>query len=314
MRPVDRAAGNRRRLLQAAALLLAVLGAGCLETAPPRRGAQPLEPVYSIGGARLITRMDAAGNAGLDSLGPYVALIHPVAAAAAFNDVYIADAGAARLYRYDRALDALAVLPEPRITSATRLQAGPDGSVYVLDPFASEIRRYSRAGKALPSLRGRQLTSRYADFALDPVTAKAYVLDSAHLAIDEIEPLGQFGIEWLRLDEAGPFATDGRRMFVASARCSCVVEWSGGRPVRRLGAGQLHQPLSLALVGPQLVGLDGFERRLVLVHEEGADTFLPARLGLMQPESLTAAGSLLLVADGAGHRIVAFRVTGARAR
>jgi hypothetical protein len=284
-----------------------------MAAASPRRNSDdPLIPVFGIAGARLIGRMDAAGGAGLDAIGPYVPLIFPVAAAASLNDIYIADAGNSRLYRYDRMLDAMAVLPEVRVGPTTRLQAGPDGSVYVLDTFSSEIRRYSRGGQSLPSLRPRQITSRYVGFGLDPFTGKAYAVDTAHLCVDEIQPMGQLAIEFLRLDEAGPIASDGRSLFVGSAACACIVEWTRGRPVRQFGAGKLRQPLSIAVAGPQLVALDGFDRSIVLVHEEGVEALSPASLGLMMPESLAATDGMILVADGAGRRVTAFRLRARR--
>ena len=309
MKPVVRGAGNRRGALKAAALLLAALCAGC-SGATHRREEALLEPLFSIAGARLITHMDVAGGTTHEALGAYVQLVFPVAVAASFNDVYIADAGTARLYRYDRALDAMAVMPSPRIGPATRLQAGADGSIYVLDPFASEIHRYSRGGQTLPSLHPRQSTSRYSSFALDALTGKAYALDSAHLAIDEIQPMGQLSLQFQRLEEAGPVATDGRGLFVGSARCGCIVEWIQGRQGRRFGAGKIRQPLSIALNGPNVFVLDGFDRSIVLAHEEGVEKMSAASLGLLMPESLTATDGMILVADGAGRRVTAFRPGG----
>lgn len=307
MRLVDPVAGSRRRLLQAGAGLLAALCTGCAGAAP-RRSAAPLEPLFAIAGARLVTRVDIGGNAMPGDVGQYVPLVFPVAAAASFNDIYIADAGVSRLYRYDRALDAMAVMPEPRIGAATRLQTGPDGSIYVLDTFASEIRRYTRGGQPLPSLQPRLGTSRYAAFAVDPLNAKVYAVDSAHLTIDEIQPLGQLSIEYRRLGEAGPIAADGRGLFVADASCGCVVEWIEGRPGRRFGAGKLRRPLSLAVDDRRRIyAIDAFDRSIALVHEEGVESLSPASLGLLMPESISAAAGMILVADGAGHRVAAFR-------
>lgn len=312
MKPVARDAGSWRGLLRAACLLVAS-SIGCAFAADARRD-PVLEPLFSITGARLIARTDVGGGATPGAIGAYVPLIFPVAVAASFNDIYIADAGAARLYRYDRGLDAMAVMPAININRATMLQTGPDGSIYVLDPFAAEIRRYTRGGKQLPSLRSRQATSRYSSFTLDSLTGKAYAVDSAHLVIDEIQPLGQIALDFLRLDETGPIATDGRGLFVASASCGCVIEWIQGRQGRRFGAGRLRQPRSIAIDGPNMLVLDGFDRSLALVHENGIDTMSPAALGLAMPESLAAAAGMILVADGAGHRIAAFRLGSRRRR
>lgn len=299
-------AGSRRGVLKAAAGLLVALCAGCAAGGRQHDHAV-LEPLFSITGARIITRTDIAGGAAPDAIGAHVPLIFPVAVAASFNDVYIADAGASRLYRYDRALDAMAVMPTVRVSQATRLHAGPDGSIYILDPFASEISRYTRGGQQLPSLRPRQATSRYSGFALDPLTGKAYAIDSAHLAVDEIQPMGQVSLEFQRLREAGPIATDGRGLYIASASCGCVIEWIHGRQGRRFGAGKLRQPLSVAIDGSNLFVLDGFDRSVSLVHEEGIEPMSAAALGMLMPESIAAAGGMIFVADGAGHRVTAFR-------
>lgn len=295
-------------MLKAGLALLAAAGSGCLAESP-RRAEAALEPMFVVSGGRLITRVDIGGNAMPSDLGQYVPLVFPVAAAASFNDIYIADAGVSRLYRYDRALDAMAVMPEPRIGTTTRLQTGPDGSIYVLDTFASEIRRYTRGGRPLPSMQPRLGTSRYAAFAIDPLNAKVYAVDSAHLTIDEIQPLGNFAIELQRLGQAGPIAADGRGLFVADASCGCVVEWIEGRAGRRFGAGMLRRPLSLAIDDRhRIYAVDAFDRSIALVHEEGVESLSPASLGLLMPESIaTAPPGMILVADGAGHRVAAFR-------
>lgn len=306
MKPVAQVAGSRRRALKAGAGLLAALCGGCV-AATPRRSHGLLEPVFSIPGGRLITRMDAAGGARPDALGAYVPLIFPVAVAAAFGDIYIADAGASRLYRYDRSLDAMAVMPNVVVGAATRLQTGPDGSIYVLDPFTSDIRRYSRGGQPLPSLRGRQVTSRYSDFAVDPLSGRVYAVDSAHLCIDEIHPVGLVAIEMQRIEEAGPIATDGRGIFLGGTRCACVAEWIRGRQGRRFSAGSLRQPKAIALEGNQIFAIDAFDRSIARLHEEAIEQATPASLGLVAPESLTIAGGIVHVADGAGHRVSLFR-------
>jgi hypothetical protein len=307
MKPAAPDAGSRRRFLGAGiALIAAGVGAACGNGAV-KRPPSMLEPVFHIAGGRIITRMDAAGGATLDALGSHVPLIFPVAVAASFNDVYIADAGASRLYRYDRALDAMAIMPDTRIGPTTRLQIGPDGSIYVLDAFSSEIRRFSRGGQQLPTLRPRLASSRYSNFVLDPLTAKAYAVDSAHLVIDEIQPMGSIAIEHLRIDEPGPIASDGRSLFLGSTRCGCVTEWIQGRSGRRFGAGKLRLPHAIALDGPRLYGIDAFDHGVSLLNEEGADSMTPAQLGMLHPESLFASNGLLYIADSAGRHVTAFR-------
>lgn len=314
MKPADQDAGERRRFLKAGVAWLAAMGTRGVSAADPRP-APPLQRLFSISGARVANRMDVAGGIRLDAIGGYVPLVFPVAVAAAFGDIFIADAGTSRLYRYDRSLGVMVVLPETRISQGTRLQTGADGSIYVLDTFSSEIRRYTRGGQQLPALAPRQITSRYSDFVVDALTGRVYAVDSAHISIDEIQPLGQFSIELQRLEEAGPVASDGRGLYIAGSRCGCVVEWIHGRMGRRFGAGKLRQARSLAVVGPQIYAIDGFDRSIALVHEEGVDLIPPAALGLSMPETLASAdGGTVWVADGTGQRIAAFRPARQRTR
>lgn len=302
--------GSRRAALKFA---LAMMAGGWCEVyaSAPQRDSTPLRLEYSITGARVLKRTDPAGNPVMEDMGPYVPLIFPVAVAGAFGDIYIADAGSSSLYRFDRTLGAFALIPGLRIGPATRLQSGPDGSLYILDPFRSQIHRFSRGGMRLGTFNPRQVASRYTDFVVHPLTGRVYAVDSAYLCIDEIEPLGNIAIERLRIDEAGPIAMTHRgELYTAGANCGCVSEWmdvrAGHRAGRQLGAGKMRLPRALAVIGPQLVGLDG-ERNLLLIHEDGVDKMSPRQLGMLAPENISAAQDMLLVADGAGQRVSVFR-------
>ena len=303
---------SRRRWLAAAGALLA--GAGCAEAAPRRDDNRWLIPGFGFNGARLATRMDAAGNVMPQDLGAFMPLVFPVAVAPAQLDVYVADAGSGQLLRYDRALDAIAVMPGVRVTPTTRIRTGTDGSVYVLDNGMAAIRRYTRGGRPLPALLPQRAASRYLDFVIDPLTGRAYAVDSAYLSIDEIQPLGNIAIELQRMDDPGPIASDGRSLYVAGSRCGCVTRFIDGRAVQRYGAGKLRQPRALVHEGGLLWALDRAERGIALVHEEGVDFLSPASLGLLQPEDLAGAQGQLWVADSAGRRVSAFHINRRRSR
>ncbi|HEY6898970.1 MAG TPA: hypothetical protein VI279_17050 [Rhodocyclaceae bacterium] len=307
MKPVDRAAGSRRAFLRAGLVGLAGFCAACASNAR-QPGKRLLEPVFSIGGGRQVARMDVAGGVRPDAIGGYIPFIFPVAVAAHANgDIFIADAGASRLYRYDRGLDALITLPEKHIGITTRLQIGPDGSVYVLDGTGAEIRRYSRIGQRLTLMQPRLPAGHYSEFAVDPLSGKVYAVDSSNLSIDEIHPLGQASIDLQRIDEPGPIASDGRSVWVAGSLCRCVTEWTYGRKGRVLAAGQLQSPRAITLLDGRLFAIDGVDRVVAYVHEQGVERLVPSSLGLMLPEGLHAAQGLLFVADGAGRRVSAFR-------
>lgn len=302
---------SRRRWLLAAGALLAGLGSGCSAAAPRRKNAW-LAPGFSFNGARLITRMDGGGNALPQDIGAWLPLIFPVAVAPSQLDIYVADAGSGQLLRYDRMLDAVAIMPAVRVTHTTRIRAGVDGSVYVLENGIGEIRRYTRGGRPLPSLLPQRATSRYVDFAVDQISGISYAVDSAYSSIDEIQPLGKIAIELQRVDEPGPIASDGRSLYIAGSRCGCVTQFIGGRAARRFGAGKLRQPRALVHAGDRLWALDSAERGVLLVHEEGVELMSPASLGLLQPEGIAGAQGQLWVADAAGRRIVAFHIAAPR--
>lgn len=304
---------SRRRWLAAASAML--VDSGCSATAAPRRQSDHwLIAGVGFSGARRIKHMDAGGNVQPQDIGEWVPLIAPVALAPTQLDIYVADAGHARLLRYDRTLDALAVMPGVQVTPLTRLRGGGDGSVYVLNPGVAEIRRYTRGGQPLPALRPQRATSHYSDFVVDPLSGKAYVVDSAHLSIDEIRPLGNIALEFQALPQPGPIASDGRHLFVAGSRCGCVTEFGNGRALRTYGAGQLRQPRALEHQGGRLWAIDSGMPGVCLVHAEGVEVISPMSLGLLQADALGGTQGQLWIADAAGRRVGAFHINPRRSR
>lgn len=312
MKPAALDVSSRRRWLKAALAGLAPVAFGCSSDAVRSRVQHPLQRVGGIAGGRLVGRTDPGGAPMPGSIGPIVSFIFPVAVAASSIDVFVADAGAGRIFRYDRALETVTPLPELGAGAGTRLQAGPDGSIYVLDAVGGEIRRYSRAGTALPSLLPRIPTSRYSDFAIDPLSAMAYAVDFTNRAIDEIHPLGRVALQTMRVEPPAPLASNGRSLFVGDFRCGCVVEWQDGRPIRSYGAGKLRQPKAIAVDGQHVYALDAFDRSVSLIFDGGAETMTPSDLGLLAPENIAAYSGLLYVADGAGRSIGIYSTRGRR--
>lgn len=307
MKPAAQGGFDRRTALRYAAAMLAA-GLTRSVAAAARRSDKLLTPMFTVQGARLMARTDLNGYPPPNSIGAYQPLMNPAAIAAGMTDLYIADIGAARLYRYDRTLDAMAIMPERRIGTGVRLQIGPDNSIYVLDPYASEIRRYMRNGQALPTLRPRLTSSRYTEFAVHPLTGRCYAVDSANRCIDQIEPLGQLAIEFQRLDDSGPIAVDNRGLYVAGSQCRCVAEWIDGRRGRNLGGKTLTLPKAVTLHGKQVCAIDAFDRHLLLANEEGAERISPQELGMQTPDALASDQALLYVADGSGHKVTAFHL------
>lgn len=297
-------AGSRRHWLLAAVTLLA---AGCVGSGGPLQSgpALPLQPVRGLLGARLATRLDMSGAPVPGHYGAYVPFVFPVAVAASTTDLYIADAGAGRVFRYDGNLDVMTAIAAAN--RDTRLQTGADGSLYVLDAGRSEIRRYGRGGQALPALLPRLPTSRYRSFAIDPVTGHGYALDVSFRRVDRIEPLGRIAVAEMELGDAVAVAIDGRSLFLADTRCACVREYREGQFVRHLAAGQLRLPAALATERGRLYAIDAFDRSVVAVHAGGVERMSATELGLIAPEGIAAANGLVYVADGAGHSVAIFQ-------
>lgn len=312
MKPVARDVISRRRWLKAA-LGLTPLVLGCAGGESARSQVrQPLQRIGGIQGGRLVGQTDSGGGPLHGAVGPFVSFMFPIAVAASVTDVFVADSVIGRIFRYDRAMETLSPLPGVGVGPGTRMQAGPDGSLYVLDAAGGEIRRYSRAGRQLQSLLPRLPTSRYSDFAIDPLTAGAYAVDFLNRGIDEIHPLGRVALHKMNAEQSGPLASDGRSLFIGDARCGCVVQWQDGRPVRRYGAGKLRLPKAIAVDGQHVYALDAFDRSVSLLYDGGADTMTPADLGLLAPESIAVSGGTLYVADGAGRGIGLYSARGRR--
>lgn len=296
-------------LVGAAALLAACAGQHRAQPAGERAS---LSPVRTIPGGRLAPRTDALGTPNPAALGGFQPLVFPVAVAMAGADLYIADAGAGRLYRFEPALLALVPVAGISPVPGVRLQGGPDGLLYVLDPGASEIRRLSRVGRPLPALLPRLPASRYVEFAVDPVHGRVFASDGAHGAVDRFEPTGRQAVVVQAGAAPGPVAADGRALYLGDPGCRCILRWQDGIPPAALAEGELAQPRALAAGDGVVVALDGADRSLLVVSAAGQERVQAARLGMVAPEGLAIAGGLLYVADGAGQAVHVFRLPAGR--
>lgn len=314
---MDRDAGStaarphRAWTVLAAGLLLA---ACTLERRPAadEAGRPSLAPVRTLQGGRLATRVDALGTPLPGALAGQLNLVFPAAVAVAGPDLYIADAGAGRVYRFEPALFALVPVPGIAATPGTRLQGGPDGLLYVLDAGASEVRRLPRTGRALPALAPRLPASRYVEFAVDPATGRVFAADGANGTVDRFEPTGRQAIVVQAGSLPGPLASDGRSLYLAEAGCRCILQWRDGVPAPSLAEGELALPRALAAGEGVLVAIDGADRSLLVVTPSGTERIAASRLGMLAPEGLAIGGGLLYVADGAGQAVHVFRLPARR--
>ena len=312
----------RRRLLKAAAAGLAsVLCGGLLpgcvqatQSAPlAAAGAGVLTPMQTLPGARLLLKTGPAGMPVPEiNFGAFTFFVFPVAVAASPFEMYIADAGAGRLYHYDPMLDAMAVVPGVVVTPQTRLALGPDSSVYVASPGRAPARRYDRAGRLLQEIDSPLGAARYDELAIDRVSGMIYGLDRVFARVEEVHPLGRSAT--LLASELLPqsplaIAWDDHRLYLAGEHCGCVVAISLLQRTRTVIAQGFRRPSAIAAGDGWLVVLDTAERKLSLFYRgqlRGAAT--AESLRLVDPQGIALSGGLLYVADAAGRRVAVFRM------
>jgi hypothetical protein len=140
------------------------------------------------------------------------------------------------------------------------------------------------------------------------LTGRVFAVDPLHQGVDQIEPMGRVALSYLDLDATGPVAVDGATLLAADSKCKCVSEWRNGSFVRRLAAGEIRLPRSLATEDGEVYVLDGFDRSISRVFEGGLETLSPADLNLISPEQIFVAGGMMYVADGAKRTVAIFRI------
>lgn len=311
-----------RPLLAAAA---AVLLAACAATeAPVRAGAASAPPrlfarVQTITSARLVPTVDRTGTPLLRSaVAPLTPFVHPAAVAASGNDFYIADSGARRLYRYDFALAAMAVVAEAPVAIGVRVAVGHDFSVYVLDSQNRRVLRFSRDGRVLASYADDLNLTRPVALAVDDVHGEVFVADPVFNLIVAFHAIGRArqviplrGDERNRVMSIAALALGGGGLQIADPLCRClqIVDRSGRVHVS-YGHGELGQPGAIAVdrharvfVADHLGNSVKVYRGGRLEHEASA-----AELGVVNVSDIAVSEDRLMIADGAGARVAVLRI------
>ena len=313
----------RRRVLKAGVSCLVSASCGTFLTAcgtaihgsPPAAAGIPgvLLPARSLQGAPLIVKSSVTGvPMPRDGIGPLTLFVAPVAVAASSYDIYIADAGVGRLYRYDPLVEAMAIMPGVLVTQQTRLAIGSDNSVYVANQGSILVRRYERNGRLLQEIASTIGAARYDDIAVDGATGRLYGLDRVFRRLEEVHPMGRSArlIPDELLDGAPTaIAWDDQHLYLAGQPCGCVVAIAPMQGVRTVVAYGFRQPSAIAVRDGWLAVLDNVERTLSLFHHgqpRAAASFESLRL--FDPRSVALSGGYLYIADAAGARIAVFRL------
>ncbi|MBI2307344.1 MAG: hypothetical protein HYU78_08580 [Rhodocyclales bacterium] len=327
MRHPDRDAGSvprpdrgRRRALGLAIAAAVAVVTGCSPTSGRRPDLHPaassslIVPLRSIAMARLILRVNQAGMPTFEAggFGGFTPLVFPVAVAASTLDIFIADAGTGRLYRYDPTVDAMAIIGGATITGQTRLAASPDGSIVVSDPAAGAALRFDRAGNLLQRIDARLGAARYDDIAVDPESGRYVALDRLQQRLEEVHPVGRSGVVLVdRQLPDGPtgIALDRRVIYVGGRHCACVVAIDPATGRQTTVIDELKEVGPLAAGGGWLVVADRVQQHL-FIHRDGMLRGEPsfAELKLANPQGLAIVNDTLYVADGNGRRVAVFRL------
>lgn len=326
MKPQALAAGKRGRRQWLRAGLAGVGGwvaggllSGCVADLDRARAARPagipgvLVPLRALTGGRIILTASPTGMPiAQDGFGVMTQFVFPVAVAADSFNLYIADAGVRRLYRYDPLVDAMAVVPGVDVTPQTRLALGRDLSIYVASPGVAPLRRYDRGGRLLMEIDPQLGAARYDDVAVDRDSGTIFGLDRSFGRLEEINPLGRAATllsDEILSQSPTAIAWDAHRIYVGGAHCACVVALTPHTRERVVLATGLRHPSAMAARDGWLVVLDTHERKLSVFHRgEARGAASVDALGLFDPQGLALAGGMLYVADAGGRRVAIFRL------
>lgn len=275
-----------------------------------------LIPWQVITGGRLATQVDANGFPVPGSLEGFTTFISPSALAVRDFNLYIADSGARKLYRFDSTLQTLSVVPDVFAMPWTRLHVGVDNSLYVLDAGSSTILHYTRGGKLLQTLSYPLTTARLTEFVVDDSLGKIIASDQLNRRLVVLHLLGQASriLDSANLAEIavlGAIAKSGRTIYALDLRCPCIVAMDDeGRMQERIGQGALIQPRTLAVDHHGQIFVADDANRTLKVFLEGAKiaSYSAQALGITEISALAVDKEILYISDGPGARVVALRI------
>lgn len=286
------------------ALLAAVAVAGCAgEPPPPPVQARPGQPLRwrTLQGGFIAPTLPPLAPAAGSRTGMFVRWLAPGAIALRGQELLVADGGNGRLWRAEAAGGYLTGIGGVAVGPQTQLALGPDLSAWVLDPAARQVLRLARDGRLMQTL------------TLPPTLATPVALQLADGGATLLLADGM-GAQWLEqrpgglartVAPPGLSAVDGlapapEGWYVLDRLQGVVHQVTReGRPLARLGHGELLQPLAIAAdrLGRVYVheGQDHSLKRL----EPGGPTrrWSAAELGLQRIGGLAVDGLVLAVSD-----------------
>ena len=322
----------RRQCSLAACALLAIALTACAtdpqakNTDPAQRAKQTaaqaqelLVPWQTVTGGLLAAGgVDANGFPLPGAMQGYAALVFPSALAARGDDLYIADSGARKLYRFDAAFQLMIQVPGVEAMPWTRMQVGPDQSLYVLDAARASILHYTRGMQPLQTLGDPSVTASLDGFVVDGLLGRIVASDRLGQRLVMFNPLG--GAAWPmehagegEFTSLGALTGAGRALYAIDSVCTCIVSLDEtGRILVRIGKGELAQPQALAADRHgHIFVADAADRTLkVFLRGDLAASYSTHKLGLIEISALAVDEDTLYIADGPGARVLSFRIQG----
>jgi hypothetical protein len=272
--------------------------------------------MQSIMGGRLAAELDATGTPKPGALRGFVKFIVPAALAARGPDIYVADMGARKLYRFDRMQQALSIVPGVTATPRMRLQLAADLTLYVLDPDHATLRHYARDGRLMQTLPDARVAMHLTEFVLDEAQGRIVAGDQLNQRLLQLPLAGRIisvfpGEEVGAFSALGALSRVGEEIYVLDSACVCIVRVDAqGQVQQRFGYGALAQPHAMVADRfGRLFVADGFDRTLKVFHSGALMArYEPAQLNLAGISALALDEGLLYVSDGPGARVAVFRV------
>jgi len=276
-----------------------------------------LLPGQIFTGSRVIQRPTDGGFPDLRTggMGPPTPFVFPVSVAVTpTRDIYVADAGLGAIFRLDPMLDAMNLIRGVRVTQQTRIAATSDGSVIVANGSAAPVLRIGRSGRIIQNIDSQLGGGSYYDEVVaDSASGRYYGLDKVQRRLEEVMPHGVGGM-LMRQDlvpqQPTAMAMDGQKIIIAGSSCQCLVaiDVFGTRSMEII-AEDIGPVIALAAGDGWLAVADARERHIKLWRQGAllaeADF---AGLGLMDPRGMSIGQQTLYVADGAGRRVISFRL------
>jgi hypothetical protein len=312
----------RRRLLAALGATVAAPLAGCA-SAPPASGPTvpadgALRPWRTVQGGFLGPPAPLVGGPAQPATGAFVRLVFPLALAVRDNEMLIVDSGAARIYRFDLAFNALVPIAGAPATPQTRVALGADLSAFVLDVPARRVLRFARDGRLIQTFRADESLATPADFALTRTGSAVVIADRTLAQLVVIGMAGGTAVA-TRAMRSDRVAVGGAASIAAGRDDLYMLDVAAGVVHRVAVDGAIRSSFGQStFTAPTIVAVDRFERVYVADPAAGrlhvffdgmpVRAWTLAELGVQQLGGIAVDTDLLAVGDLGGGQVRLFRL------